>query len=88
MTLQVLAIYVIIMTNNDTPGCIFGVENDCSSTVRYGNNNFSSIDTNGVIVMHLIYNSVAPLTALDTISSSSGQSFIDLSSKLAPVTEL
>ena len=46
-------------TNNDTPGCISGVETNCSSPAQYGNNNISFIDTNGITSMHLIYNSVA-----------------------------
>ena len=36
--------------------------------------------------MYFIYNSVAPVTALDSISSSSGHSFVCLSSKLAPMS--
>ena len=75
-------------TNNDTPGGISGVENDFPSTIQYGNNNISSIDTNGVIVMHLIYNSVALVTALDMISPSSGRSFVRLSSEPAPILSL
>ena len=63
---------------NDIPGCISGVENDCSSTIRYGNNNISSIDIYGVIVVHLAYNSVGLVETLDTISSSSGHSFVRL----------
>ena len=38
--------------------------------------------------MNLAYNSVALVTALDTISSSSGHSFVRLSSELAPVPSL
>ena len=45
-------------TNNDTPGFIPRVENDCLGTVRNRNNNISFIDTNGITSMHLIYNSV------------------------------
>ena len=73
-------------TNNDTPCCISGVENDCSRTARYGNNNISSSDTNVTIVMHFIYNSVVPVTALDSIPSSSRRSFVCLSSELAPMS--
>ena len=64
-----------LCNNNDTPGGISGVENDCSSTVQYGINNISFIDTNGVIMMHLIYSYVALVKSLDTISSSSGRFF-------------
>ena len=74
--------------NNDTTGCISVVENDYSSTAQYINNNISFIDTDGVIGMHLIYNFVAFLIALDTIYSSIGRSFICLSSKHAPVLSL
>mmetsp|Transcript_52511 Transcript_52511/g.59667 ORF Transcript_52511/g.59667 Transcript_52511/m.59667 type:complete len:199 (+) Transcript_52511:755-1351(+) len=56
---------------NDIPGCISGVENDCSGTLSYGNNNISFIDIYGAIVVHLAYNSVAIVATLDTISSSS-----------------
>ena len=38
--------------------------------------------------MHLIYNSVALVTALDMISPSSGRSFVRLSSELAPILSL
>ena len=38
--------------------------------------------------MHIIYNSVAHMTVLDTISSSSGRSYVCLSSELAPVSSL
>ena len=75
-------------TNNDTPGSISGVENGCSSPARYRNNDISSIDTNGITVMHFIYNYVAFVLTLDTISSSSGHSFVRLSSELAPILSL
>ena len=75
-------------SNNDSPGCISGVENDCLSPARYGNNDISSIDTNGIIVMHLLYSFVALVTALDNISSSNGRSFVRLPSALAPVPSL
>ena len=77
-----------LCNNNDTPGCISGVENDCTGTVQYGETNISFIDICGVIVVHLAYNSVALVTTLETISSSSGQSFIRLSSELAPIPSL
>mmetsp|Transcript_44609 Transcript_44609/g.48271 ORF Transcript_44609/g.48271 Transcript_44609/m.48271 type:complete len:326 (+) Transcript_44609:758-1735(+) len=73
---------------NDIPGCISGVENDCSGTLSYGNNNISFIDIYGAIVVHLAYNSVAIVATLDTISSSSERSFVRLSSELAPVPSL
>ena len=38
---------------NDTPSCITGVENDCLSTIQYGNNSVSIIDIYGVIVVNL-----------------------------------
>ena len=60
-----------LCNNNDTPGGTSGVGNDCSSTVRYGNNNISFINIYSLIVVNLAYNSVALVTALDTISSSS-----------------
>ena len=75
-------------TNNDTPDCTSGVEIDHSDTIRYGNNNISFIITYDVIVMHLTYNFVDLVTALDTISSSSEQSFVRLSSELAPISSL
>ena len=59
-----------LYNNNDTQGFISGVGNDCSSTLQYGNNNINFIDANGVFVMHLTYNSVDLVMALDTISSS------------------
>ena len=73
-------------TNNDTPDCLSGVENDRSDTIRYGNNNISFTNIYDVIVMLIIYNSVALVTDLDTISSSSGRSYVCLSSELAPVS--
>ena len=72
-------------TTNDTPGCTSGVEYDCSSTARYRNNNISSIDTNGIIVMHFIYTYVALVMALNAISSSSGRGFVRLSSEIKPM---
>ena len=60
-------------TNNDTPDYLSGVENDRSGTIPYGNNNINFIDIYGVIVVNLTYNSVALVTALDAISSSSGK---------------
>jgi len=73
---------------NDIPGCISVVENDCSSTVRYRNNNIGSIDIYGVIVVNLAYNFVALVATLNTIYSSNGRSFVRLSSELAPVPSL
>jgi len=73
---------------NDIPGCISGVENDCSGSVSYGNNNISFVDIYGAIVVHLAYNSVAIVATLDTISSSSERSFVRLSSEIAPVPSL
>jgi len=70
-------------TNNDTPDYLSGVENDRSGTIRYGNNNISFTNIYDAIVMHIIYNSVAHVTVLDTISSSSGRSYVCLSSELA-----
>ena len=75
-------------TNNDTPGCISRVENDYSSTVQYGNNNITFIDIYGVIMVYLAYNYVALVTTFDAISSSSGCSFLRLSSELTPVSFL
>ena len=71
---------------NDIPGCISGVENDCSGTICYGNNNICLIDIYGVIVVHLAYNSVALVATLETISSSCGRGFVRLSSEIAPVS--
>ena len=68
-------------TNNDFPGSISGVEN---GTIQYGNNNIKCIDIYGVIVVNIAYDSVPFVTILDTISSSSGRSFVRLSSKIAP----
>ena len=73
---------------NDIPECISGVENDCSGIVRYGNNNISFINIYDVIVMYFTYNSIDLVTALDTISSPSGRSFVCLSSELAPIKSL
>ena len=77
-----------LYNNNGTPGCMSGVENDCSGIVRYGNNNNNFIDIYGVLVVYLAYNSVTIVATLETISSLSGQSFIHLSSELAPVPSL
>ena len=75
-------------TNNDTPDCMSGVENNCSSTERYGNNNISSIDIYGVTLVYLLYNSTALVATLDTITSSGGRSFVLLSIELAPIPSL
>ena len=72
-------------TNNDTPDCISGVENDRSDTMRYGNNNISFIDIYCLIMVHLAYNSVALVTTLETISSSYGRDCVRLSSEITPV---
>ena len=43
------------------------------------------IDIYGVIMVNITYNSVPLVTILDTISSSSGRSFVRLSSEIAPI---
>jgi len=66
-------------TNNDTPDCISGVENDRSGTIKYGNNNISFIDVYGVSVVNIAYDSVT----LETISTSCERGCVRLSSELA-----
>ena len=72
-------------TNNDTPDCISGVENECSGTMRYGKINISYIDIYGVIVVNLAYDSVALVATLETISSLCERGFVRLSSDIKPM---
>ena len=70
-------------TNNDTPDCTSGVENGCSGTIRYRNNDISFINIYCVSVVNLAYNFVALVVTLESISSSCEQGCVCLSSELA-----